>query len=230
MEEAVIRHEPLFDRSQFHPRTITVFGLGAGGSHTCFELGKLGIETVTGCDFDIVERANVGSSMYGPQHVGRSKADACADIVETFTIGRFFARSCRAKEIEEVGDIVFICVDSMNERKRILYEQCVTNAKVARVIEGRMSAETIRIHSIDPHNEMHLREWDRYWFPDDEALPAHMACGARPVSVGYGAGIAGRVAVALFTQWFASLSDPRVTLVNQVRLDFTTFEGTGIRW
>ncbi len=228
---ATIRHEPIFAPAAFHPRIVTVFGLGAGGSHTCFELGKLGIQDIIGCDFDTVAPENVGPSIYGPQHVGMKKAEACARIVNESSVGRFTPRNCKAAELDELGDIVFICVDSMSERRRILYEQCVSSTRVQRVIEGRMSAESITIHSIDPRNKEHLQEWDRYWFPDAEALPAHMACGARPVSIGYTAGIAGRIAIALFTQWFAYVSCSRKELpINQVRYDLTTFEGHGIIW
>jgi molybdopterin/thiamine biosynthesis adenylyltransferase len=225
-----IRHEPLFSPHAFHPRTVTVFGLGAGGSHTCFELGKLGIRTIIGCDYQEVAIENVGPSIYGVLHVGRPKAEVCAEILAALTSGALEPHVCKAQELQNIGDVVFICVDSMQERKRILYEQCVPNAgTVARVIEGRMSAESIRVHSIDPGNAEHLKEWDRYWFPDEEALPALMACGERPVATGYAAGIAGRIAVALLVQWFASLSQSR-PLVNQVRYDLTTFEGRGYIW
>ena len=115
-----IRHEPLFSADAFHPRIVTVFGLGAGGSHTCFELGKLGIRTIIGCDYQEVAIENVGPSIYGIPHVGRPKAEACAEILATLTSGAMEPHICKAQDIEEIGDVFFICVDSMRERKRIL--------------------------------------------------------------------------------------------------------------
>ncbi len=238
MEDTVfVRSELLFPAHSFNPTRVTICGLGAGGSHLAVSLGKLGVSNMCGCDLQTVETANVGPSAYGLAHIDLKKTNACASLVLAQTGQTMTTRDCPASELGELSGVVFICVDDMDVRKDILFDQCVpkdpkdSNAqKVHRVIEGRMSAETLTVHSIDPGNPEHVHEWLRYWFPQSEALPALRGCGAQSVSADYMAGIVARMMVGTFVEWFAWKQGRISRCHNQVRYDLSLFEGTGFYW
>lgn len=235
-ETATVRSELLFPPHEFNPEAVVIGGLGAGGSHLAMALGKLGVSNMIGCDFDTVSLPNVGPSIYGPRHVGIKKAVACPAIVAEQTAVTMVAHECCMQDLPGFGRVAFICVDDMDARKEILFEYCVPFSqrepaqRLLRVIEGRMSAETLTVHSVDPGNKEHVHEWLRYWFPQSEALPALPACGARSVSADYTAGIVGRIMARMFVEWFAHSKGRIPHCHNQVRYDLSTFEGTAYRW
>lgn len=235
-ETATIRSDWLFPAKEFNPRPIVIGGLGAGGSHAAMALGKLGVSHMVGCDFDTVSLPNVGPSIYGPRHVGMKKALACPAIIAEHTAVTMEAHECRMQDLLDLGRVAFICVDNMDERKEILLEHCVPRSKLGaerrllRVIEGRMSADTLTVHSIDPGNQEHVCEWLRYWFPQSAALPALPGCGAQAVSADYTAGIVGRIMARMFVEWFAYSQKRILHCHNQVRYDLSTFEGSAYFW
>jgi len=234
MEGTTSRSERLFPAREFNPTPVYVLGLGAGGSQAALVLGKLGVSNLIGCDLQKVEEPNVGTSIYGPSHVSWLKTDACTHVVERLTGIAMATRACDARELTELEGVVFVCVDDMDVRKEIILGQCVPRRgepqRVMRVIEGRMSAETITVHSFDPGHEPHVDEWLRYWFPQSEALPALAGCGAEPVAADYTAGIAARIMGAMFVQWFAFEQGRVSSAHNQVRYDLTRFVGEGHVW
>jgi hypothetical protein len=234
METTTSRSERLFPAREFNPTPIYILGLGAGGSQAAMVLGKLGVTNLIGCDTQFVEPPNVGTSIYRLASVGMLKTTACQLIVEESCGTRMRVHDCRAQELGPLEGVVFVCVDDMDVRQEIILQQCVPRTReaqrVMRVIEGRMSAETLTVHSFDPGDEGHVSEWLRYWFPQSEALPALAGCGAESVSANYTAGITARIMGALFVEWFAFEQGRAPRAHNQVRYDLTTFEGQGYFW
>jgi len=197
-------------------------------------LAKLGVSNLIGCDIQTVTVANIGTSIYGPDDVGILKTEACRAIVTRLQGVEMTMHTRDIRDLGELEGVVFVCVDDMDLRKEIVMSQCVprpgAEQRVMRVIEGRMSAETLTVHSFDPGHEPHVKEWERYWFPQSDALPALAGCGARPAGADYTAGIAARIMAALFVQWFAFETDRAPVAHNQVRYDLTTFDGHGFVW
>ncbi len=230
--EATARTEILFPAREFNPAPVYIGGLGALGGHTAVALGKLGVANLNGCDRDIVSPPNIGTSIYGPANVGYTKASQCQAIVSSATSVSMRAHDCFIQE-QDLEGVVMICVHDMDVRKEILFEHCTPRngvQRVARVFEGRMSAETITIHSLDPGEDAHLNEWMRFWFPQSEALPALAGCGETPVGADYTAAIAGRLMAAMFVRWFAFETGRVRNAPNQVRYDLSTFEGKAYYW
>lgn len=233
MQRRTARHDLVFSAPSFNPCPVTVIGAGAGGSIAICNLAKLGIENITICDPDYVAIENVGPSMYGPDHVGRPKVFACADIVYKLSGYRPKPLMCRAEELGPLEGVVFICVDSMAERKRILFEQCVYppgEERVARVFEGRMSAHFALSHSFDPNLDHERETWMHYWFPDEEALEALPGCGATRVSVGATASMAAALMTRQFMEWWAFVQEEIPRASNQVQMDLEAWEGAPQYW
>lgn len=64
---------------------ITVVGIGAIGSNLVFNLVKQGFQDIIIFDKDKVEEKNIGTQIYGIEHVGRYKIEALKDLIYNFT-------------------------------------------------------------------------------------------------------------------------------------------------
>jgi molybdopterin/thiamine biosynthesis adenylyltransferase len=220
MASATERHELIFDPAKFNPTPVVIGGVGAGGGSACLGLAKLGVRNITVYDTDVVAIENVGPSIYGRKHVGMRKVDACAAIVHELSDGVEIQPIHRPIEsLRGAEGVMFICVDDMDLRKKLVRRYAAQNTKVVRVFEGRMSALSGRSHSFDPRSKEHVKEWMRFWFPQREALPALPGCGARPVSVGPTANMIANLMVTQFVEWFAHVRGEIPKCSNQVRYD-----------
>jgi molybdopterin/thiamine biosynthesis adenylyltransferase len=68
----------------------------------------------------------------------------------------------------DFSGVVFLCLDSMDERRDIV-EYCLEgNRDVKCVIETRMDAETGISFCFNPNNKHHMECWWAYWYPSRE--------------------------------------------------------------
>ena len=229
---ATERHELVFSPASFNPRRVLIGGVGAGGSWLALAIAKLGVRNIAICDTQKVAIENVGPSLYGKKHVGMKKVDACAEIVYALSDDiEVQALDCRMEDVGDYGEAAFLCVDSMQARLDLLYDQCVPRAKsLRRVFEGRMSAFFVMGHSLDPGSELQVSEWRRYWLEDKDTLPALQGCGARPVSVGPTASVIANLMAHQFIQWWATVQGVRSKAPNQLRLDLDLWELESYCW
>lgn len=221
MESATSRHESIFSAALFNPRRVTIAGVGAGGGFVCLGLAKLGVRNIAIYDTDIVTLPNIGPSIYGRKHVGMRKVDACAAIVHDLS-DNVEVEACAKpiEDAEQLGTVVFLCVDDMEVRKKIVLDcASVHTAHVHRIIEGRMGALFAQAFSIDPHNAEHREDWLRYWFPQGAAESGLPGCGAHPVSLGPVASVVANFMVLQFMQWWAHARGGDVSIVNEIRFD-----------
>ena len=121
----------------------TVIGVGAIGRQVALQLAAMGIPWLQLVDYDVVEVSNLASQGYQQNDLGKQKVHATADYcrqinhgLEVHEIDERFRRSM------EIGDIVFVCVDSINGR-RLIWE--AVRETVSFFADGRMSAEVLRV-------------------------------------------------------------------------------------
>jgi molybdopterin/thiamine biosynthesis adenylyltransferase len=198
-----IRHDALFDPAQWQDQ-IAIIGCGGIGSHLAWYLGRLGLRRLLLIDGDLIEAHNIANQAYGIEDIGLLKVEALAhslvtafgleaDIVPEFVNGA-----------RRLAPVVFVCVDSMRDRKLILDTCLRSNPDVTYVFDGRMDASHGVVYAFDPNRADHLALWDHYWFPDDVAENEGAACGGK-ISVAYTAGITAGIMVHEFVRWAASL-------------------------
>lgn len=201
-ERAIERHRTVFSPELFNSRRAVIAGVGAGGLTVALELAKLGVQKIAIYDPDVVEIANLGPSLYGWQHVGKKKAEMCADILSSFAHVHVEVHAEDVKKAAYVGEVLFLCVDSNDLKKEILTEKDL--AGVEFVFEGRMTAHTFLNHAFDPKEHMDL--WLHYYEPDKNFESTAPGCGAPQVSVGPTAHISASIMVTQFIQWFAMVN------------------------
>lgn len=161
---------------------IHIIGLGFGGSSTAYHLVRAGYGTrcrIHVWDGDVVEEKNCRNQRYLPDHTGLKKANAIAAQMRAWAGVDAVEHPVHFTGQEPLSGIVFLCVDTMSERKRIVDASIRDRPLVEILIEARADASHILLHVVNPNDPAHMKQWDRYWYPDDEATNVG-GCGGEP--------------------------------------------------
>ena len=178
--------DPAKHRAVFDPRAFTdavdVIGVGATGSYLALGLAKLGIERIRVVDGDIVEAHNIANQCYDQSHIGQSKVQAIANVVQRAT-------GCRLETVQGFAPAdlsapwapyVFILTDTMSSRKEI-FDSIEAGMTTRCVIETRMGADVARVYTVDPTMASEVERWSGTLVSDKEATGS--LCGTT-VTVG----------------------------------------------
>ena len=203
---SIIRHEDIFSPRQ-HDTGVTIVGAGAIGSRIFAALIELGLTKINIFDFDVVEPHNLSNQLYGVPDIGQLKVDSLMgwttqklglSVPNDFQ-GKLNFHPTKVEPGTKLKGTVFLLVDSMKERRRLV-EGCIRgNYDVPRVIDCRMAATHGNVFVFD-HSTI-----DQYLdtlIDDDQAEVS--GCGS-PYSVGTTASIIANLAV---WQFMLSKVDP----------------------
>jgi molybdopterin/thiamine biosynthesis adenylyltransferase len=199
---SIIRHEDIFNPRK-HDTGVTIIGAGAIGSRIFAALVELGLTKIKVFDFDKVEPHNLSNQLYDHGDIGHFKVSALINWA-TRKLGAqppdsMYFLSTRVEPGDKPKGTVFLLVDSMEERRRLV-EGCIRgNYDVPRVIDCRMAATHGNVFMFD-HSTL-----DQYLdtlIDDDQAEVS--GCGS-PYSVGTTASIISNLAV---WQFMLSKVDP----------------------
>ena len=113
-----------------HPINVLVVGIGATGSAFCRHLARIQkileevdiYMSVTLCDFDHVEKHNVGKQAFSPADIGSNKAIAMSLKINRYYGTYWIAATDKIETLKirnEAGVIVISCVDTVKARKAI---------------------------------------------------------------------------------------------------------------
>lgn len=192
---------------------VAVVGIGAIGRNVAIQLASIGVENLTIIDFDKVEEHNIASQGFSENEIDRLKVEAvkakCEQVNSAIRINAINDRY-RPFHVSK-ADVLFCCVDSMDARK-IIWERS-TGIKL--FIDGRMSAETMRIFAADKTNTHSINHYNDSLFADSEAYVG--ACTAKTTI--YCANIASALMVSCFTKWLRSFP-----LDKEIELNILTCE------
>jgi molybdopterin/thiamine biosynthesis adenylyltransferase len=172
------RQFEIFDAAKHRDTRVDIIGLGATGSHIAYQLAKVGMANLHAWDFDTIEPHNIPNQNFFLEHIGQTKTAATAEMIERATGVKVTCHEKRLEKENNLGPIVFLLVDSMDERKKVFDSSIRRKLKVKLVIETRMGAELGRIYTFDPSMPSHLRHWENTLCSDAEAEVS--ACGFVP--------------------------------------------------
>jgi tRNA A37 threonylcarbamoyladenosine dehydratase len=127
---------------------VTVIGAGAVGSFTAFTLAKMGVGRITAYDDDEVTEHNLPNQLFRIEDIGKKKATALREIVESFHGVEIDARNDRYA-YQPLSGIVIVAVDSMDVRIAI-WKEVKYNPNIEIFIDSRMGAEVGRVIAINP--------------------------------------------------------------------------------
>jgi hypothetical protein len=181
----------------------TVIGVGAIGRQVALQLSAIGISWLQMIDHDKVEWSNLASQGYLEADMGKLKVNATLDLCWRINANsQIHAVPERFRRSMEIGNVVFCCVDRIDVR-RLIWES--VKDKVCFFVDGRMSAEVVRIlTACDSNSREH---YPTTLFNPDEAFVG--ACTAKTTI--YCANIAAGLMLAQFTMYLRQLPiDPDI--------------------
>lgn len=155
---------------------IHVIGAGATGSFVTLSLAKMGFENIIVYDQDSVEDHNFPNQLFPLNCLGKNKASALKEIVNSFTgvdincVEEFY-------KDQPLEGIVISAVDSMKARKMIL-ERC-KKSPVELLIDPRCGAEVVHMLTIDMTVTPDIEYYEKSLFKDEDADP--VPCTARAI-------------------------------------------------
>lgn len=146
------RQGEVVPREAIASTTPMIAGVGAIGRQVTMQLAAIGCPKLLIYDFDAVDLSNVTTQGYRVRSVGRPKVRAMAedlryylgDEVEVVAHNSEFTL---AAVREVTSPVVFLCVDTMDARKRIS-ESCEA-FKIPLLVDGRMASEYVRTVTVD---------------------------------------------------------------------------------
>lgn len=231
MSIETLRHDAIFSHSTFLD-PIHVVGVGGVGSHVLRQLVTLGCGRVNPLhlwDADVVASHNLANQMYDPTHVGKHKLVAADEQAQRWGGITPQQHLEFVDGSQKLQGVVIACVDSMAARK-VIWEGCVRqNPNVILFIEVRIDALNVLIHVVDPCDPEHIRQWERYWYPDAEAVNEVAGCGAH-VAVGPTVSLAADLAVWQFIRFAAIRAGHHDVLDNQITMKMRPLETSFYRW
>ncbi|HEY9787019.1 MAG TPA: ThiF family adenylyltransferase [Candidatus Obscuribacterales bacterium] len=194
----ITRHVDVFSRDAFGDRRIDVIGAGATGSRIVLSLAKLGLENIHVWDFDVVEAHNIANQVYSLEDVGKLKVDALEAIVKEQTGLSIHKHAERVDGTQQLGDVVFLLVDTMAARKEIWTKGIRYKMRTKLMIETRMGVDEGRVYTVVPTRPAHVKGWEATLYDDKVAEVS--ACGAS-ITVGPTAEMVSGLAVWQLVRW-----------------------------
>jgi len=183
--------------------SVSVCQIGAGGIGvpTAIALAKMGVRTMQIWDFDNVEEVNLGTQLYGPDHVGQAKVFSLAEHVKN--LAPWCEIDARNETFEDQSfekfNVVIAAVDSLRVRRQV-FRSMLRNPKENQIlIDPRMGAEVFTCYSVLPTE-------DQRWYQETlmgEAVEA--PCTEKATF--YTGFAAGSLAVAMFKSWIKGERD-----------------------
>jgi len=150
--------------------SIAIIGAGAVGSQVALCLAKLGFDDIHVYDFDTVDEENMNCQWYGPEDIGKLKADCLFHQVYRMTgteINTHARRVEAGSGLEGMPDIVICAVDSMKARAE-LWDAFGRAAKWW--IDPRMSAEEALIYTVNPRDRAECQRYVKTLYSDEESV------------------------------------------------------------
>lgn len=175
----ISKHIDFFDPLAIE-ETIHIIGLGALGSNLAIQLVRLGFTTFMLYDFDDVNAHNITNQSFIQSDMGALKVDAIKkhmlDINPEATI---IVEKEGWKEETFLNDYVFICVDSIELRFKIV-KQMLIAPSIKFVTDMRIGLEEAQMYATPWDN---LKSVSRFHstmkFKDSEVLVPVSACGTQ---------------------------------------------------
>lgn len=125
-----------FIQPSVYTKPIHIIGVGAIGSRIAEVLTRLGFNNLVVYDFDVVEDANVTNQLYTYPDLGVLKVDALERHLKDINPNLKLTKM-GAYEEQALSGVVFLCVDSINTRRRIT-EQHLRNMSIDAMFDARM--------------------------------------------------------------------------------------------
>jgi sulfur carrier protein ThiS adenylyltransferase len=176
--------------AQYRP---TVIGVGAIGRQVALQLAAIGVPWLQLIDHDTVEEVNLAPQGFLQDDLGRPKVQAVGDLCHQINpMLEMHEHAERFRRSAEIGDVVFLCVDSIQTRQHIWD---AIKDRVDFLADGRMTAEIVRV--LAAADQPSREHYPTTLFQAEEAVQG--ACTAK--STIFTANIAAGLMLEQFARW-----------------------------
>lgn len=192
---------------------VIIAGIGGIGSNVAFQLARMTPASIILYDDDTVERVNMAGQLYCSNDVGKTKVDAIASMISSYTSMRqVYAIACKFTEQTIPGDIMVCGFDNMaarkvfyNSWKRHVETKSLGESARCLFLDGRLSMDTLQILCIKGNDEYSMNRYEEeFLFNDSQA--EQTVCSMKQTT--YLACMIGSLMVNLFTNFIANQLDP----------------------
>jgi threonine dehydrogenase-like Zn-dependent dehydrogenase len=137
--------QPNKDQARIH-----IVGCGSVGSTLAVLLARAGVTKFTLWDFDHVESHNLANQMFRLKDVNRPKVEALRDILLEINpeISADIKLKTKGWDGEQMSGFVFLCVDNIDLRRRIV-EEHLNNLSVRAMFDFRTRLEDAQHYAAD---------------------------------------------------------------------------------
>lgn len=177
---------------------ITIIGCGAIGSFTALSLAKMGFGNLQVFDSDVVETENMSCQFFRLSDVGKPKAEALRDLVQTFTEMEIYPHVKRYDSGAFPG-IVISAVDNMATRRLIWENHKGVSPATRAIIDPRMGAEAALMYTMNPSCERDQVSYEKTLYSDQEAQPERCTAKSTMYTVGMISGLVAKTVKDLVT-------------------------------
>ena len=212
-----IRQQDILPLDILSKLEVAVVGVGAGGRPCAITLGSMGINKLTLIDFDVIDEHNCSLQGYSMKDLGKYKVNACRQSVidvlgdkhwEDGYLDMDDSKDWSSLRLGIHTPHIIVCgVDSM-EIRRDLWDWVVQECPSCMLyVDGRMSAETIRILTVPMHRDKYRDYYETTLFKDEDAFQDR--CTA--VGAMHSASIVGNAMILQATKWIRGRGLPMCT-------------------
>lgn len=162
-----LRQMDIFNPDTFC-QTCFVVGAGAVGSRLAGSLVRLGVRKLELFDADIIKEHNIPTGAFLPGQVGRPKTEAIAEQLSCFSGVEVLAHCEMVEKSIRFNGVVFLCVDTMEARRKI-WKNCIKqNPLVSLMVETRIGPRQGLIYTVNPLDSKEIRRWENLSAYSDE--------------------------------------------------------------
>jgi len=213
MNDATSRFSGTEWYNEIQKQKVLIAGCGGIGSNLAFQVARMHPAALFLYDNDVVERANMSGQLFSHNDVGKSKVDAVADKINTFTTTEHvYAISDRFTTTSDSADIMMSGFDNM-EARQIFFASWRNHVsskpeeerRKCLYLDGRLSVDTLQIFCITGDDTYNMQRYQKdFLFSDREA--DETICSMKQTT--YLACMIGSLMTNLFTNFVAGLLDP----------------------
>lgn len=141
-----------FFQPEKHKGRIHIIGCGSVGSTVAENMARLGVRSFELWDFDEVEPHNIANQMFTKNDIGKFKVDAVSDLILSINDEASVKVHKDGWNGETLSGYVFLCVDSIDIRRRIV-EQHKDNMFVKAMFDFRTRLTDAQHYAADWSDE-----------------------------------------------------------------------------
>ena len=169
------KHLDFFDPAK-NTDTIHIIGVGATGSNLAHSLVRLGFDDIVLYDFDRLTDHNITNQYYKQSQLGHFKTEALKENLLEINPDANITIEPKGYTDQNLYGIVFLCLDKIEERKRIT-ELNKLNFNIKFLVDIRIGLEEGQMYAIKPNLKSYKKLLTTMQFKDDETAVPRNACG-----------------------------------------------------